>query len=824
MDRETLTQIWPVFSAETREHLSSLSSGILELEDDPTRQKVLDGVRRTAHSMKGSAGSLGLTELEQLAHAIEGSLARFDPEEGLARATVTAALDAVEAIERALEAGDAGGEPEVPRLAEILAALGSGPTPSEVCGAAGPPGSEGPLALVERLELACSELLRPLDEAARRFRAGAAAEEGRALLALCPGSPLPARIAEGFARLAEGGTDGARVAAAVAGDLVDLRTLFERPAALAPAPPPAPVPPPNAERSVRVLSSSLDSLTRELELLSLSESRHRHRAGQVKEVEEAIRESVRSLERVGQALRAAQAEEASSDSSLVLERLKTQAARLSRLSREAARDADGQRLTGALLREDLRALRMVSASVALEPLRRVVREVAGRTGKEVDLSLSGGEVRLDRRVVDEVRDPLLHLVRNAVDHGIELPGVRERAGKPPRGQLGVKVELRGTRVGVTVEDDGAGLDVNAVRAAAVRGGVLGPEVAARMTDSEAAQLVFHPGLSTSASVTEISGRGVGLDVVKDTAERLQGTVSVSYELGRFTRFELEVPVSLSASAALLVKLGREVTAFPSDNVARVLLLREGEVGTLAGQATVRVDGVELPYASLSAVLGQAGSVSRVRGRLRPALLLSMGGKRVVLGVEEVLGRQELVVFSLGARLSGVPHLAGAAVLDDGRVIGVLAAGEIVRRVKPAGDSSARSVPPRPRVLVADDSLTTRSVVKSLLEIAGFAVVAAADGEEAWQLFTTVGAQVVVTDVQMPRLNGFDLTRRIKADPFLRQTPVVLITSLDSPEDRALGLEAGAEGYLVKREVERGQLLELVRQLVPERGAIPGSPA
>jgi len=301
-------------------------------------------------------------------------------------------------------------------------------------------------------------------------------------------------------------------------------------------------------------------------------------------------------------------------------------------------------------------------------------------------------------------------------------------------------------------------------------------------------------------------------------------VSVSYELGRFTRFELEVPVSLSASAALLVKLGREVTAFPADNVARVLLLREGDLGTLAGRATVRVDGVELPYASLSAVLGQPGSASRVRGRLRPALLLSVGGKRVVLGVEEVLGRQELVVFSLGARLSGVPHLAGAAVLDDGRVIGVLAAGEIVRRVRPAGDSPARSVPPRPRVLVADDSLTTRSVVKSLLEIAGFAVLAAADGEEAWQLFTTVGAQVVVTDVQMPRLNGFDLTRRIKADPFLRQTPVVLITSLDSPEDRALGLEAGAEGYLVKRDVERGQLLELVRQLVPERGAIPGSPA
>ena len=830
MDREILNQIWPVFSAEAREHLSSLSSGVLELEDDPTRQKVLDGVRRIAHSLKGSAGSLGLTELEQVAHAIEGSLARFDPEEGLSRSTVMAALDAVRAIERALEAGDAGAAPEVPRFGEILSALGAAPPGPKVGGTARPSPTKGqapasapsPLEMLERLEGACSELLRPQDEAARRARAAAASEEGRALAGLCSDSPLPGRISQAFARLAEGGADGARVAAAIAGDLVDLRAFLEKggePPAPALAPAPAATP---AERSIRVLASSMDSLTRQLELLSLGESRHRHRTGQVREVEEAIRDCLRRLERMGQALRAEETEKALGDLPQVLERLRTQAARLSRLSREGVRDADGQRLTGALLREDLRALRMVSASLALEPLRRAVREVAGRTGKEVDLSLSGGEIRLDRRVVDEIRDPLLHLVRNAVDHGIEPPGVRERSGKPPRGQLRVQVELRGTRVGVSVEDDGAGLDVKAVRAAAVRRGVVGAEAADRMTDSEAAQLIFHPGLSTAASVTEISGRGVGLDVVKDTAQRLQGTVSVSYELGRWTRFELEVPLSLSASAALLVKLGRDVTALPADTVARVLLLRNGDIGTVAGRATVRVGSAQLPYASLSAVLGLSGGAAPARGRLKPALLVAVGGRRVVLGVEEVLGQQELVVSPLGSRLARVPHLAGAAVLDDGRVIGVLAAGELLRRVSPAGEVAHTPAPRRPRVLVADDSLTTRSVMKSLLEIAGFAVLGAADGEEAWQLFITEGAQVVVTDVQMPRLNGFDLTRRIKADPFLRSTPVVLITSLDSPQDRALGLEAGADGYLVKREVERGKLLELVRQLLPERVASTGS--
>jgi two-component system chemotaxis sensor kinase CheA len=443
-----------------------------------------------------------------------------------------------------------------------------------------------------------------------------------------------------------------------------------------------------------------------------------------------------------------------------------------------------------------------------------VREVAGRTGKEVDLVLSGADVRLDRRVVDELRDPLLHLVRNAVDHGLETPEARQASGKPPRGQVRVRVELRGTRVGLVVEDDGRGLDLGAVRAAAVRGGVLSAEAAARLSDPEAAQLVFQPGLSTAAAVTEISGRGVGLDVVRDTANRLQGNVEVSFEPGRGSRFDIDVPVTLSAAAALLFRAGRDVAALPAETVTRVLLLRDEDMGTVAGRATVKVGGVQLPFAPLSVLLGAAAAPQE--GRLRPALVVAVGGQRVVVGIEEVLGQQELMVSSLGSRLARVPHLAGAAVLDDGRVVGVLAAGELVRRAQPAGAPARPTALARTRVLIADDSLTTRSAMKALLEIAGYAVVTAADGEEAFGLLSTGGAQVVVSDVQMPRLDGLELTRRIKADPRLRAVPVILVTSLDAPADRVAGLEAGAEGYLVKREVERGKLLDLVRQLLPSR--------
>jgi len=845
MERELLNQIWPIFSAEAREHLSAISSGVMELEDDPSRTQVLDGVRRTAHSLKGSAGSLGLSELERLAHAIEGSLSKYDPAEGISHAVVMAALDAVQAIEQALEAGDAGGDPAVPRLPELLASLGAAPPPD--AGAAGasehgapaaeppeppPPVATGPLALLERLEDACSELVQPLEDKERKKRARAAAELARELAAAVASSPLPGRIAEGFAKIASGGPEAARFAAGIAGDLVELRGIFEKPASppapapgSAPAPAaPAPAAPAGAaaaaaDKSIRVLASTMDSLSRQLELLSLGESRHRRRAGQVREVEQALRECIRGLERVGHALRIEQPDEARAELAPTVERLRTLVVRLARLTRETIRDADGQRLTSTLLREDLRALRMVPASVALEPLRRAVRDVAGRTGKEVDLVLSGADVRLDRRVVDELRDPLLHLVRNAVDHGIEVPEARRRAGKLPRGQLRVRVELRGTRVGVVVEDDGGGLDVAAVKAAAVRRGVVTAEQAGRLSDADAAQLVFQSGLSTAATVTEISGRGVGLDVVQDTAHRLQGTVTVAYEPGKWTRFDVEVPLSLSASAALLLRVGRDLAAIPADTVARVLLLREGDIGTVAGRATVRVGGMQLPYAPVSTLLGMSAGSAPARGRFQPALVVAVGGQRVVIGIEEVVGQQEIVVSPLGARLARVPHLAGAAVLDDGRVVGVLAAGELVRRVQPAAQVGRSSAPARPRIIVADDSLTTRAAMKALLEIAGYTVIAAGDGEEAWQHLTTGGAQVVVSDVQMPRLDGFDLTRRIKADPRLRSTPVVLVTSLDAPEDRAMGLDAGADGYLVKREVERGKLLEMVRQLLPERSAV-----
>ncbi|WP_243337647.1 hybrid sensor histidine kinase/response regulator [Anaeromyxobacter soli] len=836
MDRELFRQIWPVFSAEAREHLEAISTGILTLERDPRAPEALDAVRRIAHSLKGSSGSLGLADVERLAHAIEGSLAGFDPAAGLSRAAVQASLEAVEAMEDAIAAGDEGGVIAVAGVETLLAALRPALERAEAPAGEDPedgtPGEDGPEAPEPRLaeapapgdapadmdalEEALEQLCAPLDPETRRAVATRAAQAAVRMGALAaPGAAaLARRAADGFAGLADGGVDAPRATAALAGDLIDLREALARAPAIAsdaPSSAPAAAAQARGEKSIRVLASTLASIGRQVELLSLAEARRARRARDVFGHAASVRDALQALDEAGRALRAAGVEAGRAELERSSARLREIATDLTRVAREASREAEQQRLAGTVLREDLRALRMVPAALVLEPLRRAVRDVAGRLGKEVELTIDGGEARLDRQIVDALRDPLLHLVRNAVDHGIEAPAARRAAGKSTAGRIAARVEPRGSRVAIIVEDDGPGLDLAGLRAAAVRKGVLPAEEADRLGDQEAARLVFHPGLSTARAVTEISGRGVGMDVVLETLARLGGTVDVRWEAGRGTRFDLEVPLTLSASTALVFRVGRDVIALPAEAIEHVVLVTAGDLGSVAGRTTAQVAGEHVPYVPLARLLRMPEGAA-TPPRQRVALVIAHGGARVAVGVDELVGQQELVISSLGARVAAVPHLAGAAVLDDGRVAGVLSAAELVRRGQP-GMGASRAEGGR-RVIVADDSLTTRSAMKALLEMAGYAVIPAADGEEAFQLLRESGADLVVSDVQMPRLDGFGLTRKVKTDPRLRRTPVVLVTSLEAAEDRAAGLAAGADGYLVKREVERGKLLDLVRQLLP----------
>ncbi len=813
MRPDVLRQIWPVFVAEAHEHVAAIGAVVLEIERDPrNRQEAIEQVRRTAHGLKGSAASLGLRDLEVLAHGVEEVLAGIEPEAGLGRAAAKAILDALEAIEAALTAADAGAEPTVPKRGVILRALHASlgdrrarPHPAEA---------------VERLLLTVERLCSPLDSEERRALCGEAAELAASLgVGASDGVAEHARrMGSTFAELAHGDdADVARAAARIAGDLLELKdALSPAPVVAAPDGPAAVSsgePSLRAERedkAVRVLGSTLDSLARRVEMLSLAESRHGRRARELAEAEGALREAAAAVQGAAQALRASGQDAGRAELELAIGRLYALGGDLRRLAREGQRETEQQRLTGAILREDLRALRMVPAALALEPAARAVREAALRLGKDVDVRLEGVDARLDRRLVEDLRAPLLHLVRNAVDHGIEPAGVRHAAGKPARGTVVIRVEPRGSRVGVSVEDDGGGLDLAAIRAAAVREGLIGAEDAERLSDAEASRWVFAPGLSTARKVTTVSGRGVGLDAVADAVARMRGAVEVTSEQGVGTRFELDLPLTLAATAGVLVRLGELTAIVPADAVERVLLF-DAEEGPV-GRRTIRVGDAVYPCAPLAELLGPASAAPRTVKR-PIGLLMALGSQRAVVSVDEVLGEQEIVLGALGGLAARVSHLAGATLLDDGRILGVLAPAEILRRMR------ATSAPPRSAaghsVIVADDTVASRTLMASLLEAAGFTVRLAVDGRAALALLEEGPGDLVVSDVQMPGLDGLELTRRIRAEERWRALPVVLVSTLDAPTDLDAGAAAGASAYLSKRELAGDALPRLARRLVGE---------
>ncbi|WP_375766321.1 response regulator [Archangium gephyra] len=837
MDPRVLRSLWPIFAAETREQLQTIGTAVLGLEQGTAEQasEQLTALKREVHSLKGSAASLGLADIEQLMHALEDGLARCAPGHVPPAGLVETTLRILSSMEAALNRGDSGEMPAIEGLGQLLAALGRGgfEQAPEVKAKVPAQFRRDGLQTLEKLETSLGRLCSPglEDRPGAVWEAVGLAELLKAAAntaGISAVESLASSVRTGFARMEEAGVGASVAASDIAGSLVQLRGALESLAEETPAEPAAAPAEPEVtarsaagrrqadmDRAVRVSVRTLDSLALQVEQLAAGRAQQLRRAEAHRELLEQTHQALLQLERAAQQLALSGGGGALESLRAGVGQVRGVQKRLVQLSKDVHREGEQLALVAQVVRDDLRDLRMVPASQMLEPLKRTVRELAARLGKDVELVLAGGDVRIDRRIVDVLKDPLLHLVRNALDHGIETTAQRAAAGKPPRGQLSVRVEPRGTRLAVVVEDDGGGLSPENVRATAVRRGLLTEAEAAKLTEMQAARLVFEPGFSTRDQVTETSGRGVGLDVVQTTATRLQGAVDLSYEKGQGTRFTIDLPLILAGALGLLVRTGTAVVAIPSDAVERVLRLSPGDVGTVAGHVVARVEDEQLPFHPLSTSIGMPRLPLAIEsGKPQTAMVLSLGGVRAVFAMDAVVGQQEIVVRSLGRHLQTVSHLAGAAVLDDGSVVPVLNAPELLRVAAAPVVLRAATEVRRSHILVCDDALTTRFAIKSLLEIAGYSVVTAGDGEEALGILERTPCQLVVSDWQMPRLDGIGLTRRIRAHPKLSHLPVILCTSLDSPQERAAGLEAGADGYLVKREVERGKLLDLVRQLLP----------
>lgn len=443
-------------------------------------------------------------------------------------------------------------------------------------------------------------------------------------------------------------------------------------------------------------------------------------------------------------------------------------------------------------------MRMQPLSSVAAPLRRAVRECAVAVGKEVDIVFTGFDTELDRAILEGLPEILVHLVRNAVDHGIERPAERAERGKPSTGTVEVRATQHGSLVEIAVADDGGGVD-----AALLGGGER--DLAARLAE---------PGLSTASTVTDISGRGVGLDSVLRFAEGRGGSLAARSTPGAGTEVTLTLPFTLALVEVLLFERGANVFALPLSSVEEVLRV-EG-VLTLGGRAAVDLRGNAVPIADLAELLGADASSL---GAPSPAVVVGSGGRRLATLCDRLIGEDEVVVKALGPPLDGVPGYLGTAVLGDGRIALVLDPAVLVRSVRSGGRLRPAASTPvtalvQTKVLVVEDSFTVRELQRSIFEAAGYAVATAEDGHRALAVLDRdADISVVISDVDMPELDGFGLAAAVRADPTHASLPIVLVTSRDRDEDRRRGLEAGADAYVVKSAFDQAALLTTVARLV-----------
>jgi len=462
---------------------------------------------------------------------------------------------------------------------------------------------------------------------------------------------------------------------------------------------------------------------------------------------------------------------------------------------------------GDRLLDDLKGAAIQMRTLPLEsitgPFPRAVRDIAAAAGREVDLVITGADTELDRVILASMSEPLVHLLRNAIGHGIEPPDEREAAGKPRAGTVELRAEQRGGTVEITVADDGRGVPLETLERVAREGTTL-------------AEALARAGFSTAGEVTELSGRGVGLDAVKTQAEMFGGSVEVRSEPGQGTSVVLRLPLALALLEVLLVERGGQVYGVPLGSIEEAVSV-DGML-TLSGLPALELRGRSVPVADLAAL---AGADAEPPGSAAPALVIAAGGRRVAAVCDTLIGQEEVVVKPLGPLLETVSGYLGAAILGDGRIALLLDPSSLVREPGRAARRRPEVAPSpiggniqAPKVLVVEDSFTVRELQRSILEAAGYRVETARDGRDALdRLNRDPGIDIVVTDIEMPEMDGIALTEAIRADPQRSSLPVVIVTTRGSEEDRKRGLEAGADAYMAKRSFDQRALLETVEQLV-----------
>ena len=470
------------------------------------------------------------------------------------------------------------------------------------------------------------------------------------------------------------------------------------------------------------------------------------------------------------------------------------------------------------LEDEVLGLRMISIGYLFGTFPRAMRDLANEKGKEIQILIKGEETELDKAIIDEMKGPMMHILRNAIDHGIEPPDERAAKGKPRTGTITLTASQRGSQVLIEISDDGRGIDTVMIKKEAVKRGLIAEGKIMDLVDEQVYSFLFIPGFSTSETVTEVSGRGVGLDVVRESILKLKGMIEVTSQLGQGSRFTLKLPLTLGITESLFIGCGNETFALPIDNVVETIRVNQEEIGTVEGKEVFTLRGQILPLLRLSDIfdLSQRGIVER---KLFLVVIVQSAEKRIGLMVDQLHGRHEIVRKNLNGPLKNVRGISGATIIGDGQVTLILDIPQIIENVEGfivrKGQSAFKTIPAKKyrTILLAEDTFNTAMLEKNILEGAGFSVVMARDGQEAIEKASQERFDLVITDVVMPRMDGFALTLKLRKDHLYKDVPIIIVTTREGDADKRRGLEAGADAYILKSEFTSQGLLETIGRLI-----------
>lgn len=764
-DEEFLRDLMETFRQDAEEHIRALATAVVELEgarDDGEAQASIEILFRETHSLKGSAGAVEYQLMVSICQAMESVLSALKRRElALSPSVVDALSESVDCLYRCLLAGEAQvGE----AAAMVLGALsdltdpvaadkGTRPAenPKATPGCGGPPVSTPETAVDSPAQSASKP--EPKAEGVQQ-RGTQAAEAGPAAT-----------------------TDTVRVST---GKLESLMLQAEEFISVK-------LTAGQQSSALRDLSARLDMWKREWYQARIS--------GDHDKVQEFLEWNSSFMEGVVAEIRM------------------------------LAKSADDERRTIGPMVDDLvdgmKRVLMLPVSSLLSSFPKMVRDLARARGKQVEFSITGAEIEIDKRVIENLKDPLIHLLRNSVDHGIEDPDVRLGKGKPARGVILIAVsQLENNKIQLRVSDDGAGIDLQRLRDVAVREGLRTQVQIDDTDDREALRLAFASGISTSAVVSQVSGRGLGLAIVEEKVENLGGSVSTESEAGKGTTFRITVPATLATARGVVAQVSDWAFVMPVVGVDRVVRVAKDSVRMIENRETIQLEGHTLPLVYMHDVLHLPSKPQRNVSAYIQAVVAGSGDDRVAFAVDRIMDEQEVLVKTLGPQLRRVRNIAGGTIIGSGKVVPIINISDLLQSAR--GDSPLRvhaeagaqnGGAARKAVLVVEDSITSRMLLKNVLEAAGYYVRPTVDGVDALSALGEEDFDLVISDIEMPRMDGFELTTKIRGDTRLSRLPVMLVTGMESQEHKKRGVDVGANAYLTKSSFTQGTLLETARSLL-----------